>query len=110
MLYDAGLPGKTGRAFRKGSGCAQCHDSGCKGRMGVYEVMEITPDLRRLVHAAAPSHVMREKMTQAGIKTLREEGVLLALDGKCSLEEVLSVTHSEEVDPTDQADSPKVAA
>lgn len=99
-LLDAGMPGKTGRAFRKGAGCAQCHDSGCKGRLGVYEVMEITPDLRRLVHAAAPSHVMREKMTQAGVKTLREEGVLLALDGKCSLEEVLSVTHSEEIDPS----------
>jgi type IV pilus assembly protein PilB len=66
--------------------------------MGIYEVMEVTHELRRLVHAAAPSHVLRDQMRKLGVKTLREEGVVLAQDGKCSLEEVLSVTHTEDMD------------
>src|SRR5205814_2549769 len=42
-LHDAELSDKIGRAFRKGAGCQQCHDSGFIGRFGIYEVLEITP-------------------------------------------------------------------
>jgi type IV pilus assembly protein PilB len=96
VLADAGLPDQTGRAFRKGAGCTQCHDSGCKGRVGIYEVMEATPQVRRMVHRAAPSHELREEARRGGFMTLREEGVLIAMAGKSSLEEVLSVTHNED--------------
>jgi type IV pilus assembly protein PilB len=95
VLFDAGLSGKGGRAFRKGIGCTQCHDSGFQGRMGVYEVMEVTPEMRRMIHRGAPSHELRDKMRESGGLTLREEGVLLATAGTTSLEEVLGVTHSE---------------
>jgi type IV pilus assembly protein PilB len=95
VLADAGLSEQTGRAFRKGGGCPQCHDSGCKGRVGVYEVLEVTPEIRRMVHRAAASHEIREVAKREGFLTLREEGVLLALAGKASLEETLSVTHDE---------------
>lgn len=96
VLIDAGLQDKTGRAFKKGVGCPQCHDSGCLGRKGVYEVMEVSPEMRRMVHRGAPSHELRDKMREDGCLTLREEGVLLAIAGNCSLEEVLGVTHSED--------------
>jgi type IV pilus assembly protein PilB len=96
VLKDAGLSEKVGRAFRKGSGCPQCHDSGCQGRIGVYEVMEVSPELRRMIHSASASHELRDRMRQEGALTLREEGVQLALDGRCGLEEVLSVTHGED--------------
>ena len=96
VLMDAGLPGETSRAFRKGGGCPQCHDSGCKGRLGIYEVLETTPQIRRMVHHAAPSHELREEARRCGFLTLREEGVLVAMAGKSSLEEVLSVTHNED--------------
>ena len=93
VLADAGLADKPNRIFRKGSGCQECHTSGFKGRLGVYEVMEVTAELRRMIHAAAPSHELREQHRRDGGLTLREEGVQLALAGKTSLEEVLSVTH-----------------
>ena len=96
VLDDAGLAGKTGQVFRKGAGCERCHNSGFHGRMGIYEVMEITPELRRMVHRAAPSHDLREKMHEQGCLTLREEGVQMAIRGKTSLEEILGVTHSED--------------
>ena len=96
-LRDAGMAADAANVFRKGTGCERCHNSGYHGRVGVYEVMEINADLRRLVHHAAASHEMREKMRQQGALTLREEGILMALDGKTTLEEVLAVTHCDEV-------------
>jgi type IV pilus assembly protein PilB len=98
-LKDAGLSDRTNKAFRKGAGCQQCHDSGFQGRFGIYEVMEVTSELRRMVHKAAPSHELRHEFKRQGGRTLREEGVLRSLDGMSSLEEVLRVTHSEDSEP-----------
>ena len=95
VLADAGIAGQTGRPFRKGAGCQQCHDSGFLGRLGVYEIMEVTPVIRRLIHNGAPAHEIRDQIRKAGGLSLREEGVLLAMSGKTSLEEVLMVTHNE---------------
>ncbi len=96
VLADAGLSATPGHTFRKGAGCRECHNSGCRGRAGVYAVMEVTPDLRRMIHHAAPTHELREVLHKLGVLTLREEGVRLALGGKTCLEEVLAVTHSED--------------
>ena len=95
-LKDAGLSDRTGKAFRKGAGCPQCHDSGFAGRFGIYEVMEVTPELRRMIHRAAPSHELRAELRRTGGRTLREEGVLMALEGRSSLDEILRVTHNED--------------
>src|SRR3954470_10119822 len=97
-LHDAELSDKVGRAFRKGAGCQQCHDSGFVGRFGIYEVLEITPDLRRMVHKATASHELRHEFQRQGGRTLREEGVQAALEGRSSLDEVLRVTHNEDAE------------
>ena len=86
-----------------GVGCSRCHNSGFLGRLGIYEVMEVTPVLRRMIHKARPVHELREVIAKTGGLTLRQEGVLLALDGKTSLEEVIRVTQ-------DDGDEPDVAA
>jgi type IV pilus assembly protein PilB len=96
VLKDAGLEKEVGRAFRKGAGCQQCHDSGFSGRMGVYEVFEVTPEIRRMIHHSRPTHELRAKMKEQGGLCLRDEGVLLALDGKTSLEEILRVTQNDD--------------
>jgi len=110
VLHDAGLDEHSGRPFRKGAGCRQCHDSGFAGRGGIYEVMEVTPELRRMVHRGAPTHEMRAKIAACGGLSLRQEGVLLALEGKTSLEEVLRVTHDEgedlDAEPAQNAPGP----
>ena len=105
-LADAGLADKVNRAFRKGGGCQQCHDSGFAGRFGIYEVMEVTPELRRMVHKAAPSHELRQEFKRHGGRTLREEGVAKALEGMSSLEEILRVTHSEDTGPVEEEHVP----
>lgn len=95
VLIDAGIAEQAGRAFRKGAGCQQCHDSGFHGRIGIYELMEVTPLIRRMIHEGVPVHEIRDRVRQTGGLTLREEGVLLALNGKTSLEEILRVTHND---------------
>ena len=96
VLDDAGLGDQTGLAFSKGAGCQQCHNSGFRGRSGIYEVMEVTPGVRRLIHQAAPSHELRSKLREDGVGTLRDEGVRLAMRGQSSLEEVLRATHTDD--------------
>ncbi len=96
VLEDAGLAGKSGQVFRKGAGCEQCHNSGYRGRIGIFEVMEITSPLRKLVHRAAPSHELRARLREEGCLSLREEGVRIATEGRTTLEEALAVTHSDD--------------
>jgi hypothetical protein len=61
--------------------------------------MEVGPELRRMIHQAAPSHELRQEFRRQGGRTLREEGVMKALEGMSSLEEILRVTHSEDSEP-----------
>ena len=109
VLADAGLADATGRSFRKGAGCQQCHNSGFRGRTGVYEMLEVSGEIRRLVHHGAPSHELRAVARRQGFKTLREEGVLIAIDHRSSLEEILRVTACED-DSTADDDTPAVEA
>ncbi len=98
VLQDAGLSHMSGRAFRKGGGCSECHDTGFQGRMGIYEFMEVTPEIRRMIYRNAPTHQIRSELQHIGQKSLRDEGVQLALDQKTSLEEILRVTHTDDGD------------
>jgi len=96
VLADAGLKGKPNRVFRKGVGCEQCHNSGFSGRIGIYEVLEVSKELRRMIHSGRPSQELRDQHNNEGGLNLREEGVRIALAGTTSLEEVLSVTYADD--------------
>ena len=95
-LRDAGLADRPQEAFRKGTGCDHCHNSGFHGRAGVFEVLAVSGDLRRMVHSGAATHELREGMTKSGGMTLRQEAVLVACEGRTTLEEALAVTACEE--------------
>ncbi len=102
VLEDAGLQHMSGRPFRKGAGCATCHHSGLKGRLGIYEFMEVTPELRKLIYLNASKHELRAMLAKQGQLSLREEGVKIAIDHKTSLEEVLRVTKNDDVDEDEE--------
>lgn len=93
VLIQTGVTLDAGSRFRKGIGCTRCHGSGYQGRVGIYEVMEVSGEVRRLVHHAAASHELREASQKQGGLSLRQEGQVLAQAGKTTLEEVLRVTH-----------------
>ena len=98
VLKDSGTTAKPGTAFTKGAGCQECHNSGFKGRIGIYEVMRVSGKLRKLIHHAAPTHELRAVLKKQGVMNLRAEGVELALRGKSSLEEVIRATHLDDED------------
>ena len=94
-LVEADLIEHQGRSFQRGGGCRECHNTGFRGRLGVYEVMEITGRLRRFVHRGAASHEIRAAFREEGGLTLREEAILMAVAKRTSLEEALRVTREE---------------
>ncbi|MCG3180423.1 MAG: hypothetical protein BIFFINMI_02784 [Phycisphaerae bacterium] len=97
VLADAGLPGDATGTWVRGAGCDQCHGSGYAGRVGIYEVMEITPALRTMIHQRLSAEEFRKRWQCDGGLTLRQEGLLLARGGVTTLEEVLGATHSDGV-------------
>lgn len=72
-------------------GCDKCNN-GYKGRIGIYEVVRITPDLQRIIMEGGNSLVLAEAAKEAGFNTLRDSGLIKAAKGLTSLEEVNRVT------------------
>jgi len=99
-LQDAGWLGDADRVFYKGEGCKQCHDSGFRGRAGIYEVLEVSEEVRLCLHRAENEEEIKTVGRKHGWRTLREEGLRLVEDGRSTLEEVLRVTHAETEDRT----------
>ncbi|QQS40660.1 MAG: type IV-A pilus assembly ATPase PilB [Acidobacteriota bacterium] len=76
----------------QGKGCARCNDTGYKGRVGLFEVMEITDELRELIIIGASSIEIRKKAIELGMITLRESGLTKLREGITTIEEVVKET------------------
>ena len=76
----------------KGRGCAVCNQTGFKGRVGLYEVMEITDELRELIIIGASAMELRRKAIDLGMITLRESGLCKIRQGITTIEEVVKET------------------
>ena len=103
-LQDAGWMGQPNRVFHRGEGCRQCHDSGFRGRIGIFEVLEVTEEVREFLHRAVDEMEIKTFVRGHGWRPLREEGLLLVEKGVTTIEEVLRVT-SAETDPTTRAEA-----
>ena len=79
----------------KGKGCDNCHQSGYRGRFGLYELMIPDEKIRQLTMNRSSAEEIRVIALKKGMKSLRESGLELAKTGKTSEEEVLRVTHDE---------------
>ena len=77
---------------KKGKGCEKCNKTGYKGRVGLYEVMEITDELRELILVGASALELRRKAIEEGMITLRGSGLRKIKDGVTTIEEVLRET------------------
>jgi type IV pilus assembly protein PilB len=76
----------------KGQGCATCNHTGYKGRIGLYEVMEINDELRELILIGASALELRKKAIEDGMINLRESGLQKIRDGVTTIEEVVRET------------------
>jgi type IV pilus assembly protein PilB len=76
----------------KGKGCERCNNTGYKGRVGLYEVMEVTEELRELILVGASGLELRRKAIDEGMITLRRSGLRKVMDGVTTVEEVVRET------------------
>jgi type IV pilus assembly protein PilB len=93
-LASMGIPEEEAATitFFKGAGCDKCSDSGYKGRQGLYEVMAMSAELRRMVLRGASSADLQEQAVKEGMLTLRMDGMLKVRKGITTLEEVVKET------------------
>ena len=80
------------RAVKVPNGCDLCAGKGAKGRMGIFEIFQVTDDVRGLINSDLTSAQLRSKARELGMRTLREDGIRKVLAGLCSPEEVIRVT------------------
>jgi len=92
LPLDPALAGLAGRTLRRGSGCAECGYSGYRGRIGVYELMEISPAVREAIRSRASGDQVKALALSDGFRTMRQEGLRRVIEGATTLEELLRVT------------------
>ena len=78
--------------FYRGKGCDQCNKSGYKGRMGIYEVLPVNEEIKQLALKRVSASELTKQAIADGMITLKQDGILKALKGETTLEEVWRVT------------------
>jgi type IV pilus assembly protein PilB len=93
-LMEVGFTAEDAKSLKsfKGKGCSTCNNTGYKGRIGLYEVMEVNDDIRELILIGASSLELRKKAIEDGMITLRESGLQKIRAGLTTLEEVVRET------------------
>jgi type IV pilus assembly protein PilB len=93
-LIEVGFSAEEARTIKtyKGKGCSTCNNTGYKGRIGLYEVMEITDEIRELILIGASGLELRKKAIEDGMITLRESGLYKIREGVTTPEEVVRET------------------
>ncbi len=83
--------------FMKGKGCSHCGKSGYRGRMGIYELMAMTSQVRELTFKGESTASIRKLARKQGMRTLFEDGMVKAIKGLTTIDEVLRITHHDSV-------------
>lgn len=78
--------------FYKGAGCKSCKNTGYKGRMGIFEMLMLSDKIRDLILAKTSSTQIKKVAQEAGMRTLREDGIEKVLAGLTTIDEVIRVT------------------
>jgi type IV pilus assembly protein PilB len=96
-LLDAGLSEEEiGQStLFKGRGCRTCSETGYKGRVAVYEVMELTEELKEFVLNGASSMELKREAIRGGMTTLRRSSLNKLMEGTTTLSEVLRVSSAD---------------
>ncbi len=93
-MTNAGFTAEESKTVmpKRGKGCERCNGTGYKGRVGLYEVMEITEELRELILVGASALELKRKAVDEGMITLRRSGLRKVMEGVTTIEEVARET------------------
>jgi type IV pilus assembly protein PilB len=94
LLREQGFDCDKGFKAHEPVGCVRCNNTGYRGRLGIYEVMPVTDELRRQILDQAGADEMRVTARSEGMRTLREDGLVKIKEGETSVAEVLRVAGS----------------
>jgi general secretion pathway protein E len=94
-LQEVGMDPEIAKRLWKGEGCSQCQGTGYRGRMGIYELMLIDDDIRRLILQNTDAATVKNMARQKGLRTLREDGADKVLAGITTASEVARVTQED---------------
>lgn len=104
QLQEAGLPDDQIQAYLNGewalyepSGCPHCHGTGYRGRMGVFEVMPVTPALQAMMLSGSSTAELTQQCRQSGIASLRQAALEKVVRGWTSLAEILAETEPDPI-------------
>jgi type IV pilus assembly protein PilB len=89
----------------KGKGCNMCSNTGFRGRVGVYELLQITDSIRELIVARATHHELRAAAVADGMRTMQAQAFELVVDGKTTVDDVIRSVYAPGVDH--EAEAPK---
>jgi type IV pilus assembly protein PilB len=94
VFQNLGLnPNELGdRKFYFGTGCAECNQSGYRGRTGLFEMIKVTDVFREMINSGAATLVLKQNAIEQGMRTLREDGIRSIFDGESTVDEVLKYT------------------
>jgi type IV pilus assembly protein PilB len=79
--------------FMRGKGCSHCNKTGYRGRLAIYELMNMSSQIREMTFKGEPTQVIRKLARKQGMRTLFEDGMIKALKGVTTIDEVLRITH-----------------
>ncbi len=93
MLKELGIQvSEKPPLFYKGQGCPACNNNGLKGRLGLFEVLVINEEIRKLILGKSDVNMILNAAVKYGFKTIRREGIRAVLSGHTTIEEVLQAT------------------
>jgi type IV pilus assembly protein PilB len=98
ILKDFAVARRPGAVFYRGKGCKQCRGTGYLGRVGLFELLSVDPQIQELIMARTPADIIQARAVGQGMRTLREDGLDKVLAGLTSFEEIIRATfgHSAE--------------
>ncbi|MBT3356510.1 type II/IV secretion system protein [bacterium] len=79
------------KAF-EGEGCSECQNKGVKGRVGIYEMVEVTEEVSSLIGSGSPETIIEKAAKKDGYTTMKQDGIIKVLEGYTTIEEVQRVT------------------
>ncbi len=85
-----------GRTFFRGRGCDDCNHTGYRGRMAIFETLQLDDHLRELVKEQASTNILRAEARRQGMRSLRDSGLTAIYEGQTTMDEVVRETIMEE--------------
>jgi type IV pilus assembly protein PilB len=92
LLEQLNLKESSHYKFYHGEGCVACNGTGNSGRIGIFEMLAMSKDIRKLILRNAPTSDIQELAEKEGMKSLRQSGINLALQGETTIEQIIAAT------------------